>query len=116
MFKGKKNFLEFLDAGEGIATNILADRLHRLESAGIVEKQRDPADGRKHIYLLTEKGIGLSPLLTEMVLWSARHFTTTAPPAVIREMTRHRQRFLAGVRKEWEKNQRQIGRKGTKAR
>src|SRR5215475_1250156 len=70
MVRGYKTFKEFLSSDERIATNILSDRLQRLESHGIVTAQRDSTDGRKVFYLLTEKGMDLAPVLTEMVLWA----------------------------------------------
>jgi len=73
VFKGRKSFGEFLAAGEGIATNVLTDRLERLESAGVITRRRDPVNGTKFIYGLTERGIGLVPLLLEMIAWSGRH-------------------------------------------
>src|SRR5437868_11166579 len=76
MLRGSRTYKEFLNSHERIATNILADRLRRLESYGIISSQRDPSDGRKLIYLLTEKGIDLAPVLTEMVLWAAAHEET----------------------------------------
>ncbi|HKN75477.1 MAG TPA: winged helix-turn-helix transcriptional regulator [Candidatus Acidoferrum sp.] len=84
-----------------IATNILADRLRRLESYGIITSQRDPADGRKMIYVLTVKGIDLAPVLTEMVLWAARHEETGNQP-LVRQMRTAREQLLAHVRKRWE--------------
>ena len=99
MFKGRNTYREFLEAEEGIATNILAERLQRLEAVGILMKQPDPADGRKIIYQLTPKGIDLAPVLVEMVLWSARHEKTGAPPEIIQEMSTQRTRFLAKLRK-----------------
>src|SRR5438477_4284605 len=70
MLRGSRTYKEFLESHERIATNILADRLRRLEDDGIISSHRDPNDGRKLIYLLTEKGIALAPVLTEMVLWA----------------------------------------------
>jgi DNA-binding HxlR family transcriptional regulator len=78
VFKGRKSFGEFLAAGEGIATNVLADRLERLEGAGIITKRRDPDKGTKFVYGLTERGIDLVPLLLEMIAWSGRHDRGTA--------------------------------------
>jgi DNA-binding HxlR family transcriptional regulator len=101
MFKGLKTYKEFLEGGEGIASNVLAERLRRLESFGVITKQPDPFDARRHVYRLTSVGIDMAPLLVEMVLWSARHFKTGAPEAVIEEMTHHRARFLKGTRKQW---------------
>jgi DNA-binding HxlR family transcriptional regulator len=101
MFKGRTTFKEFQQAEEGIATNILTDRLERLEAHGIVGKQRDPSDARRVIYRLTEKGIDLAPILVEMILWSARHEQTDAPPSVIRRMREDREQFLADIRSRW---------------
>jgi DNA-binding HxlR family transcriptional regulator len=101
IFFERKTFTDFLGAGEGIATNILSERLHRLETRGIVEKRRDPDDARRFIYRLTEKGIDLAPVLVEMILWSARHEATDAPPEAVREMSENRDAFLAGVRARW---------------
>lgn len=80
VFKGRKSFGEFLAAGEGIATNVLADRLERLEGAGVITKRRDPDKGTKFVYGLTERGIDLVPLLLEMIAWSGRHDRRTAVP------------------------------------
>jgi len=102
MFKGRKTYREFLEAEEGIASNILADRLQRLEALEIISKTRDPADARRYVYRLTEIGIDLAPMLVEMILWAARHFETGAPHEIIREMTSYRVRFLRMVRKQWE--------------
>jgi len=76
MLRGSRTYKEFLESYEGIATNILADRLRKLEAHGIITTERDPSDGRRLFYLLTAKGIDLAPVLTEMVLWAARHEDT----------------------------------------
>lgn len=102
LFTGATRFNDFLGAEEKIATNILSDRLERLECAGIINKLRDPDDGRRHIYRLTEKGIDLAPVLVEMILWAAHHETTAAPPAVVRAMSKDRAGFIANLRARWE--------------
>lgn len=101
MFKGLRTFQEFSDAGERIASNVLAERLARLEAGGIVTRHRDPEDGRRLVYRLTEKGIDLAPVLVEMVLWAARHERTGAPAATVRAMRDRRARFLREVRQRW---------------
>jgi DNA-binding HxlR family transcriptional regulator len=73
MFKEKKTYGEFLGAGENIATNILADRLALLESAGIISKAKHPESKAKVLYTLTQKGIDLVPVLVELIAWSERH-------------------------------------------
>src|SRR5207237_8759803 len=68
MLREFRSYKEFLECYEGIATNILADRLRKLVTYGIVATELDPSDGRKVIYRLTEEGIGLALVVTEMVL------------------------------------------------
>ncbi len=103
MFKNRRTFKVFLGAEEEIATNILSDRLVRLEALGIVHKLRGPADGRPFVYSLPKKGRS-SPVLVER-LWSATHEETAAPPDVVREMLSDRQSFIVRVRAEWAKNE-----------
>ena len=102
MLRSYRTYKEFLSSDEGIATNILAERLQRLEAAGIITTSRNAEDRRKVVYRLTEKGIDLAPILVELVLWSARHEETGAPPAAIRKMRAKREQFLAGIRRNWE--------------
>lgn len=101
MFKDKRTYNEFLQGDEGIASNILADRLRKLEAAGIVDKRADPSDARRYIYRLSAKGIDLAPVLVELVLWSARHEDTDAPSAVLRAMRGDRGAFIEAVRQRW---------------
>jgi DNA-binding HxlR family transcriptional regulator len=98
MFKGFQTFNEFLAAGEGIASNILTNRLAKLETHGILKKSPDAADARRFRYRLTEKGIDLAPALIEIVLWSARYEDTEAPASTIRAMRNHRDRVIADIR------------------
>ena len=97
MVRGSRTFKEFLQSHEKIATNILADRLRKLESYGIISTRPDPVDGRKRLYLLTQKGIDLAPVLTEMVLWAAAHERTANQP-LIRKMRQDKQAFIDAVR------------------
>jgi DNA-binding HxlR family transcriptional regulator len=100
MVRGFSAFKEFVESDEGIATNILADRLRRLEEHGIVVSAADPGDGRKSIYHLTEKGIDLAPVLTEMVLWAARH-EQVGNQELVRALHKDRHGFEKRVRERW---------------
>ncbi|MGA7472416.1 MAG: helix-turn-helix domain-containing protein [Candidatus Sulfotelmatobacter sp.] len=100
MLRGFRSYKEFMECYEGIATNVLADRLRKLVAYGIIRTEPDPADGRKVTYLLTKKGIDLAPVLTEMVLWVAAH-EDTGNQALVRLMREDKQKFLAGVRERW---------------
>jgi DNA-binding HxlR family transcriptional regulator len=101
MVRGYRTFKEFHEAGEGIATNILADRLQKLETAEIILSERAESDGRRVNYRLTEKGIDLAPALLELLIWGARYEETEAPCAVIENMEKHRAEVLAEVRRRW---------------
>jgi len=70
MFAGKRHFREFLASGEGISSNILADRLAMLTRHGIVTRAGDPSHRLKAIYSLTEKGIELLPIIAQISQWS----------------------------------------------
>ena len=94
-FKGKNSFGDFLASEEGIARNILADRLARLEAEGFIEKQPNPDDLRRSIYTLTERGLGLIPVLVEMILWSAQEDPDTGAEAdFVREATEDREGLI----------------------
>jgi DNA-binding HxlR family transcriptional regulator len=102
MLRGFRSYKEFLQCYEGIATNILADRLKKLIAYGIITTQPDPEDGRKVIYQLTEKGIDLAPVLTEMVLWAAAH-EDTGNAALVQQMRDDKKKFLTHIRNRWQK-------------
>ncbi|WP_221391704.1 helix-turn-helix domain-containing protein [Dyadobacter sp. NIV53] len=72
MFEGKSSYGEFLQSDEKIATNILADKLNILYSNGFVTKNVLPENKSKFSYILTEKGIGLLPVVIEMMIWGSR--------------------------------------------
>jgi DNA-binding HxlR family transcriptional regulator len=101
MVRGYRTFKEFEGSSEGIATNILADRLRKLETAGIIAAEPEKKDRRRVNYRLTEKGIDLAPVLLELLVWGARHEETAAPCALIDKMEAHREHFLAEVRRRW---------------
>ncbi len=101
MVRGYRTFREFLHSGEGIATNILSDRLKKLEAGGIVLTEPSPEDGRSTHYRLTEKGISLAPVLLELLIWGAHHEPTDAPCAVIDHMEQNRAAVLAETYRRW---------------
>jgi DNA-binding HxlR family transcriptional regulator len=101
MLRGKRTYSEFLEADEGIASNILIARLKHLEAEGIVEKSRDPENRRAFIYELTKKGRDLAPILLEIVIWSGMHDTRPfALKTVLNEIEQDREGFEASLRAE----------------
>jgi len=101
MIRGVRNFKEFQQSGEGIASNILADRLRKLTKAGMISSEAGETDGRKVNYRLTQKGIDLAPVLLELLLWGARYDDQAAPSAVMEAMAKHREAIIADVRRRW---------------
>lgn len=77
---GKTRFAELQASDEQIASNILSDRLKRLECDGFIEVGADPEDARKKIYTPTEKGLSLTPVLLEIAAWGASHDPNTGAP------------------------------------
>src|SRR6186997_1184199 len=78
IFGNRRHFRELLTRSEeGIASNILADRLKRLVAQGIISKADDPTHKQKAIYSLTEKGIELLPVLAQMSAWGLKHLPVT---------------------------------------
>ncbi len=101
MIRGSRTFKDFQNAGEGIATNILSQRLRKLKAAGIIRGEAERTDGRRINYRLTEKGIDLAPALLELLIWGARHENTGVPCAAIEQLAKHREELLAEVRRRW---------------
>ena len=101
MVRGYHTFKQFLESGEGIATNILSNRLRRLEAAGILISEPENTDGRKLNYRLTQKGIDLAPVVLELLIWGSRHEQTGVPYSLMDQMARNRQQVLAEVRRRW---------------
>lgn len=99
VFKGLREFGQFLGADEGISTNILSERLERLQCAGIIVRSDHPEDGKKYVYRLTEKGVDLIPLLIQLVLWGAKYTPNHAAPAdVLREMRASPEKMITSLR------------------
>ncbi|MCR9183605.1 MAG: helix-turn-helix transcriptional regulator [Flavobacteriaceae bacterium] len=69
----KKTFKDFSASPEGIAPGILSSRLKWLEENDLISKQKLPDNQKENIYLLTEKGIELAPVITEIILWSDKN-------------------------------------------
>ena len=86
LFYDKHRFTEFLDSPEGISTNILAERLKRLEQRGLVERRRYQQRPPRDEYYLTARGHDLLPVLRELIRWGKQHVPGVAqqPPASFR--------------------------------
>ena len=87
LITGKSRYSQFLTSPERITTNILADRLEKMEAAGLVERVPYQQRPLRHDYRLTEMGRALHPMLREMCRWANRYIpdTWTPPASFMRE-------------------------------
>jgi DNA-binding HxlR family transcriptional regulator len=88
MFRGKRHFREIIESPEGIASNILATRLQKLEAHGLIVRYRDPENRKQVVYELTKKGLDLAPMLIEMIRWSGTHDPDTGAPKAFLDRAR----------------------------
>jgi len=96
MFTDRGTYSEFLNAEEGIATNILATRLNQLQATGLIRRR---GRGRSATYGLTEKGLDLLPAMLELISWSARYDArTAAPPAFVARIRTERKTLADELR------------------
>ena len=98
MFHGKRHYGDLLASDEGISTNILADRLQRLEQDGVIEKKIDPGNRSRSIYRLTQKGKDLLPVMLEITAWSGKYDSkTNAPPPLLKALNNDRHPLIAKI-------------------
>lgn len=100
MFGGARTYKNLHAAGERIATNVLADRLAKLQAYGIIAALPDPDDGRSTRYRLTAKGVELAPVLLELNRWGTRFEGGEAPPGILKAWDADRRAFLARLRRD----------------
>lgn len=98
LLKGKSRYKEFHASEEGIATNVLADRLERLTEIGLATVRRDAQDSRLNRYQATPAARALLPVLVEMAYWGAKHDKkTAAPKAFVHAYERDRTKLLQEI-------------------
>jgi DNA-binding HxlR family transcriptional regulator len=88
MFYDLNTYGEFLNAPEKIATNILADRLLKLEEAGLIAKEEHPESKAKIFYKLTPMGVSLIPVMTEISLWGDKYFKISPQAKALTRMAK----------------------------
>jgi len=82
LLEGKETFKDFIESDESIATNILSTKLKMLEEFGIIIKVKRPNNKKTNLYLLTDKGLALTPVLVELANWSDNHLRGVHPSIV----------------------------------
>jgi DNA-binding HxlR family transcriptional regulator len=82
LIEGKETFKDFTESEEAIATNILSTKLKLLEELGIIIKTKRPNNKKNNLYLLTDKGLALTPILVELAIWSDSYLRDIHPTIV----------------------------------
>jgi DNA-binding HxlR family transcriptional regulator len=93
---GRSQFAE-LAVEEGIATNILSERLQRLMCAELLVRARDPEDGRRWIYAPTMAAVELIPTLIELVVWGSKHTGGSVPDEFLAGIQADKAGFIAQI-------------------
>ena len=101
MFKGKRHYNEFLEAGEKVSTSVLGDRLKKLEEMGIITKGEDKVKKSRIRYSLTQKGIDLLPILLEMIIWGGvNDELTESPREFMDQAIKNKEALINQIREE----------------
>lgn len=88
LLRGHSRYGQFAEAPEGIPTNVLAERLKRLESAGIIASSHYQENPPRLAYALTPKGQALRPVLGALATWSMQHLPGTKPDKQLFQLLR----------------------------
>lgn len=102
LFRQKRFFKEFSESEENIASNILSNRLEKLENEGIISKTSDSTNLKRYIYRPTEKCLGLLPMLVEMIKWSLL-FDKEAqgPKEILDQIKNNPEKFIQSIRERF---------------
>lgn len=102
VFDGKRFYKDFQNSKEGIATNILSDRLKKLEQNGFITSEVYPELRTKKQYTLTEKGLDAIPILAEIMVWSTKYEDGLAvPESFIDDLKNNRESVLEAIREKF---------------
>ena len=98
LLRSRTRYRELLACEEGIATNVLADRLKRLERRGLIRKERDSEDARQFVYKPTQLAVNLVPMLLEMAAWGIKNNAhARVKPDLIRRFETDRDKVIAEI-------------------
>ena len=107
LFDHKTTFKDFSSSVESIATNILSSRLKLLEEVGIIRKKKKEGNQKSNVYTLTQKGLGLLPIIAEITLWSDENVRDLNPSMVKEDyqyVRTNKQEFLDGIEQAYLKS------------
>ncbi|SFT02411.1 winged helix-turn-helix transcriptional regulator [Mucilaginibacter polytrichastri] len=97
MFEGKNSFLEFRASVEKISSAVLTEKLNTLLKEGIVSKVTSPKNASKFLYLLTEKGIELVPIMVELLTWGSSYNPDGGPKSLLDQIKQNKKKAINGL-------------------
>lgn len=109
MFHNRHEYKDMLNSEEGISSNILSDRLKKLETAELITSFPHPESGRRKLYFLTSRGKDLIHIMIDIILWSEKHLSSiiNIPPDAKEELLRDPELMINETLKalaEWERS------------
>ncbi|WP_026629738.1 winged helix-turn-helix transcriptional regulator [Dyadobacter alkalitolerans] len=100
MFNGKNSFLEFRASAEKISSAVLTEKLNLLLEEGIVSKVTSPKNASKFLYLITDKGIELVPIMVEFLAWGSRHNPNGGPKPLLDRIKQSKKQAIAELQEK----------------
>jgi DNA-binding HxlR family transcriptional regulator len=102
LMRNRKRYQDFLNASEGISTNILAQRLTYLEEMGLTTKTPDPHNKKQFNYIPTAKALDLLPVLCEVIRWGLKHHPDAQSNPVVDKMLKDETNFKKDIRVQFQ--------------
>ncbi len=100
MFNGKNSFLEFRASDEKISSAVLTEKLNILLNEGIVSKVTSPKNASKFLYLITDKGIELVPVMVEILNWGSRYNPDGGPKTWLDRIKQNKKKAITELQDE----------------
>ena len=109
MFNGKNSFLEFRASNEKISSAVLTEKLNTLLSEGIVSKVTSPKNASKFLYLITDKGIELVPVMMEFLDWGSRYNPDGGPKPLLDQIKQSKKKAIKELQDKLRSDRRAYG-------
>lgn len=108
LIEGMKTFKDFTESDEAVASNILSSKLKSLEQYGLIERTDHPTNKKTKLYHLTDKGLGLTPVIVELALWSDRNLREFNPimrdSDELESMKKNKEAFIEKLKANYREN------------
>ena len=109
MFNGKNSFLEFRASAEKISSAVLTEKLNTLLEQGIVSKVTSPKNASKFLYLITDKGIEMVPIMVEFLNWGSRYNPNGGPKQLLDQIKKNKEKVITELQDKLRSERRSHG-------